>query len=133
MLFWDTLYNCVGSNLYETIIDVFAQRCFTMDIVEKLRPNLMKVMPIYHNYMYTAVISPKTVKYMHEEAAKTGFQKCKPDSEETMLFEAAFIILLHFKPDIRDRLILDFQSFLAYYPKFQTDTEIDDKEIMRYN
>eukprot|EP01006_Ploeotia_vitrea_P028655 TRINITY_DN61311_c0_g2_i1.p1 TRINITY_DN61311_c0_g2~~TRINITY_DN61311_c0_g2_i1.p1 ORF type:complete len:876 (+),score=-33.26 TRINITY_DN61311_c0_g2_i1:22-2649(+) len=131
MLFWDTLYNCVGANLYETIVDVFAQRCFTAEIVHKHREKLLKVMPIYHTYMYSNNLHQKTYKYILEEAQKVGYVKAKADSEDTMLFEACFIVLLHFKPDIREKLIMDFQSFLNFYPSFKTDKEIDDKEIMK--
>jgi hypothetical protein len=131
MLFWDSLHNCTGSNLYETLLSVFAQRCFSPEVVEALRPNLMTVLPKYHKYINETPLTQKTVKYIHEEAAKTGVKKGKPDAEETLIFEAAFVVLLHFQPSVREKLIVDFDSFLVIYPEFKGNDDVNERELMR--
>ena len=108
MLFWDTLYKCRGTQLYQTILHVFAERCFSPDLIAKYHDALLILMPKYHKYMYNTTLTQKTFKYIADEALKMdGVVKCKTDSEDTMVFEAVFILLLHFKQDVRDKLCLD--------------------------
>lgn len=132
MLFWDTLYKCRGSQLYCTILHVFSERCFSPEIVEKYRDNLLVLMPKYHKYMSTTTLTQKTFKYIADEALKMdGVVKCKSDSEDTMIFEAAFLVLLHFKQDVRDKLCLDFDALKELYPEFVNNRDVDEVELMK--
>jgi len=81
--------------------------------------------------MYETPLTQKTVKYIHEEAFKTGVKKGKPDSEETLIFEAGFLVLLHFNPTVRSKLVADFESFLGMYPEFRNNDDVNEREMMR--
>lgn len=118
MIYWDALGSLSGNSLYEAILGVFLDKCFSPELIENNKEHLLKLFPKFGKHIHDNMYTTKTSKFCHEEAYRSGLEKYKHDDEIALVVESIYIILLHFHPKSRMQLCGNLQLFSQTYPEF---------------